>query len=161
MVMLIFAGGGIVSLYQGVSRCLHPRLLDHLGWTYTILVIPGLAEGCSFAVAYREFRSNAGNDEDLLPAIHGSKDPSTFAILFEDGAALAGLVIAFAGLLLAQILQKPFPDAIASWRCFDSDDRRGSWVTKRGACWSLASVLRSDADSSTIIHEGTARELHW
>ena len=42
------------------------------------------------------------------------KDPSTFAILFEDGAALAGLVIAFAGLLLAQILRKPFPDAIAS-----------------------------------------------
>ena len=124
--MLIFAGGGIVSLYQGVSRCLHPRPLDHLGWTYTILVIPGLGEGCSFAVAYREFRSNAGNDEDLLLAIHGSKDPSTFAILFEDGAALAGLVIAFAGLLLAQILQKPFPDAIASWRCFDSDDRRGA-----------------------------------
>jgi hypothetical protein len=74
----------------------------------------GLAEGCSFGVAYREFRSRARNDEDLLPAIHGSKDPSTFAILFEDGAALAGLVIAFAGLLLAQILQKPFPDAIAS-----------------------------------------------
>ena len=105
---------------------MHPRPLDHLGWTYTILVIPGLGEGCSFAVAYREFRSNAGNDEDLLLAIHGSKDPSTFAILFEDGAALAGLVIAFAGLLLAQILQKPFPDAIASWRCFDADDRRGA-----------------------------------
>ena len=117
--MLIFAGGGIVSLYQGVSRCLHPRPLDHLGWTYTILVIPGLAEGCSFAVAYREFRSNAGNDEDLLLAIDGSKDPSTFAILFEDGAVLAGL-------LLAQILQTPFPDAIASWRCFDSDDRRAA-----------------------------------
>jgi cation diffusion facilitator family transporter len=96
--MLIFTGGGIVSLYQGVSRFLHPRPLDHLRWSYAILVISGLAEGCSFAVAYREFRSKAGNDEDLLPAVHGSKDPSTYAVLFEDGAALAGLVIAFAGL---------------------------------------------------------------
>jgi hypothetical protein len=58
--MLIFAGGGIVSLYQGVSRCLHPRLLDHLGWTYTILVIPGLAEGCSFAVAYKGISIQCG-----------------------------------------------------------------------------------------------------
>ncbi|MGB7466987.1 MAG: hypothetical protein WBW14_29145 [Candidatus Acidiferrum sp.] len=126
MAMLIFAGGGTVSLYQEFHAACIRGPLDHLGWTYTILVIPGLGEGCSFAVAYREFRSNAGNDEDLLLAIHGSKDPSKFAILFEDGAALAGLVIAFAGLLLAQILQKPFPDAIASWRCFDSDDRRSA-----------------------------------
>jgi cation diffusion facilitator family transporter len=112
--MLIFAGGGIVSLYQGTSRLLHRRPLDHLAWNYAILAISALAEGYSFRVAYREFRSKAGTDEDLLPAIHGSKDPSTFAILFEDGAALAGLLIAFLGLLLAQILQKPKLDAIAS-----------------------------------------------
>jgi cation diffusion facilitator family transporter len=241
--MLIFAGGGIVSLYQGVSRFLHPRPLDHLGWTHAILVISGLAEGCSFAVAYREFRSKAGNDEDLLPAIHGSKDPSAFAILFEDGAALAGLIIAFAGLLLAQILEKPFPDAIASIgialilmiaAALLGNEARGLLVgegarksTLRKICElveadpaveaagrpltmylgpdtvllaldvrfhrtisagdvtnavdrieravrsrfprirhiyleadALASVFRSDADSSTTIHEGSARELH-
>jgi hypothetical protein len=112
--MLRFAGGGIVSLYQGVSRSLHPRPLDHLAWNYAILVISALAAGYSFRVADREFRSKAGTDEDLLPAIYGRKDPSTFTILFEDGAALAGLLIAFLGLLFAQILQKPSLDAIAS-----------------------------------------------
>jgi hypothetical protein len=112
--MLMFAGGGIVSLYQGVSRSLHLRPLDHLAWNYAILVISALAAGYSFRVAYREFRSKAGTDEDLLPAIYGSKDPSTFTILFEDGAALAGLLIVFLGLLFAQILQKPSLDAIVS-----------------------------------------------
>ena len=95
--MLIFAGGGIAV--SRVSRCLHPRPLDHLGWTYTILVIPGLGEGCSFAVAYREFRSNAGNDEDLLLAIHGSKDPSTLAILFEGWRCACGTGYCFCGTL--------------------------------------------------------------
>ncbi len=112
--MLIFAGGGIVSLYQGVSRLLHPRPLQHLVWNYAILAISALAEVYSFRIAYREFRSKAGTDEDLLPAIHGSKDPSAFTILFEDGAALAGLLIAFLGLLTAQFLHKPYLDAIAS-----------------------------------------------
>lgn len=112
--MLIFAGGGIVSLYQGIVRLLHPRPLDHLAWNYAILAFSAVAEGYSFRVAYREFRSKAGTDEDLVPAIHGSKDPSTFAVLFEDGAALAGLLIAFLGLLLSQILHKPFLDAAAS-----------------------------------------------
>jgi divalent metal cation (Fe/Co/Zn/Cd) transporter len=112
--MLIFAAGGIVSLYQGAFRLLHPRPLDHLAWNYAIRVISALAAGCSFRVAYREFRSKAGTDEDLLPVIYGSKDPSTFTILFENGAALAGLLIAFLGLLFAQILQEPSLDAIAS-----------------------------------------------
>jgi divalent metal cation (Fe/Co/Zn/Cd) transporter len=75
--MLIFAGGGIVSLYQGISRFLHPRPLDHLGLTYATLVISGLAEGCSFAVAYREFRSKAGNDDALASGFRCDADSST------------------------------------------------------------------------------------
>ena len=58
--MLIFAGGGTVSLCQGVLRFVHPRPLDHLGWTYAILVISGLAEGCSFAVAYKGISIQCG-----------------------------------------------------------------------------------------------------
>jgi hypothetical protein len=108
--MLIFAGGGIVSLSPRNS----PVVASALAWSYGILAISALAEGYSFRVAYHEFRSKAGTDEDLLPTIHGSKDPSTFAILFEGGTVLAGLLIAFLGLLLAQILYKPYLDAIAS-----------------------------------------------
>ena len=89
--MLIFAGGGIVSSYQGSFPVVSSAALGNLAWNDAILAISALAEGYSFRVEYREFRSKAGTDEDLLPAIHDSKNPSTFAILFEDGAALAGL----------------------------------------------------------------------
>jgi hypothetical protein len=66
------------------------------------------------SVAYREFRKSAGTDDDLWPAIHISKDPSVFAILFEYAAALLGLFLVFLGLFLGQTLGKPYLDGVAS-----------------------------------------------
>jgi len=111
---LIFAGGGIASVYQGISRVRHPVALEHLTWNYVILGISAICEGYSLYVAYSEFRKSAGDADDLLPAIHLSKDPSIFAVLFEDSAALLGLFIAFIGLLLSQLLERPVFDGVAS-----------------------------------------------
>ena len=112
--MLVFMGGGIISVYQGILHVRHPRPLEHLTANYAILGISAICESCSLWIAYREFRRSAGNEDDLWPAIHVSKDPSTFAILFEDSAALLGLLVAFTGLLLGHLLQKPFLDGVAS-----------------------------------------------
>lgn len=112
--MLIFAGGGIVSAFEGVARLRHPRPLDHLLSNYVTLAIAALCDGYSLWVAYREFRKSPGNEDDLLPAIRISKDPTLFAVLFEDTAALLGLFLAFVGLLLAQLLRMPAFDGAAS-----------------------------------------------
>ena len=104
--MLIFAGGGIVSLKQGFSHLRHPQPLENLQWTYAILAISCVCEAYSLRVAYREFRENSTSDEPLLPAIHGSKDPGSFAILFEDSAAIVGLLIAFIGIVCSQGFSK-------------------------------------------------------
>ena len=70
-------------------------------------------EGFSFSVALREFRrTHAG--EPLFSAIRRSKDPSVFSVLLEDSAALAGLLIALAGLALAEWLGMPELDGAAS-----------------------------------------------
>ena len=46
--------------------------------------------------------------------IHASKDPTTFIVLFEDSAAMIGLVVAAVGLVLNQILDMPIFDGLAS-----------------------------------------------
>ncbi len=72
-----------------------------------------LFEALSFRVAFREFRrSHAG--EPFWQAIRASKDPSVFAVLLEDAAALAGLAIALVGLGLAEWLDMPALDGAAS-----------------------------------------------
>lgn len=111
---LIFAGGGVASLDQGYLHIKHPAPLDHLGWNYIILVLSAACEGYSLRVAYREFRRNADADDDLWPAIRLSKDPSIFAVLFEDAAALPGLAIAGSGSVLSQISGRSLFDGVAS-----------------------------------------------
>ena len=49
-----------------------------------------------------------------LKAVRASKDPTTFTVLFEDTAAILGLVVAFAGIFLGQVLDMPELDGAAS-----------------------------------------------
>ena len=112
--VLVFLGGGVASLYQGWKRTLAPRPIEYPGWNYLVLGVAAVSELLSFRVAYRELRSVARPGDSLWPAIRESKDPTTFAVLFEDGAAVLGLVLAFLGVSLSQWLGMPELDGIAS-----------------------------------------------
>lgn len=50
----------------------------------------------------------------MLETIHESKNPTSFATLLEDSAALAGLALAFAGLYASHRLHAPWLDGAAS-----------------------------------------------
>lgn len=111
--LLIFALGGAVSVYQGWQKLRNPEPVESAWVNFVVLGASILFEGLSFRVAWREFRrSHAG--EPFLPAIRHSKDPSVFAVLLEDSAALTGLGIALLGLALAEWLEMPVLDGVAS-----------------------------------------------
>jgi len=111
--VLIFAGGGGISIYEGVLHLLHPLPMEDPTWSYIVLGVAALTEAASFRVALSEFRAASGKGP-LLAAVQESKDPTTFTVLFEDAAALAGIVAAFLGIFLSHWLGNPYLDGAAS-----------------------------------------------
>jgi cation diffusion facilitator family transporter len=111
--ILVFAVGGGMSVYEGITHLLHPRHIEDPIWSYAVLAGSMLFEGLSWTIAWRQFqRSRTGRG--LWTSIERSKDPTTFTVLFEDSAALVGLAIAAVGVTLGLLLHSPVPDALAS-----------------------------------------------
>jgi cation diffusion facilitator family transporter len=111
--LLVLALGAGVSFYEGVNHLLHPEPMQHPLVNYLVLGGAFASEGASWWVALREFRVAKG-EQGYFDAFRTSKDPSTFTVLFEDSAALLGLLIAAIGIAAAQILQMPQLDGVAS-----------------------------------------------
>ncbi|HEY6198922.1 MAG TPA: cation diffusion facilitator family transporter [Candidatus Binatia bacterium] len=111
--IVIFGIGGGVSIYEGLLHLWHPVLFQNPIWNYAVLGFAFVAEGISFMVATKAFIAEKG-DRGVWRTVHTSKDPTTFAVLFEDGAAMLGLIVAFAGVILAYRLKNPYFDAGAS-----------------------------------------------
>ncbi len=80
---------------------------------YVVLGLSFLFEGSSWYVALKEFRREKGR-LGWIEAVQSSKDPSVYTVLFEDSAALLGLIVAFAGILAAEIFDMPELDGAAS-----------------------------------------------
>ncbi|WP_269913839.1 cation diffusion facilitator family transporter [Acinetobacter sp. HY1485] len=111
--LLVFSLGSLVSLYEGISHILHPEPLQSATINYIILGISFICEGISWFAAlkgFKKYKKNMGYFE----AFRKSKDPTTFTVLFEDSAALLGLVVAFLGVYFSHTLALPILDGIAS-----------------------------------------------
>jgi cation diffusion facilitator family transporter len=111
--LLVFAAGAGVSFYEGIHHLRHPVEMTRPGVNYVVLAIAGVFEAGSWLVAFREFRAAKG-PRGYFEAVRRGKDPTTFAVLFEDSAALAGLVVAFAGVAAGHATGDPRFDGAAS-----------------------------------------------
>jgi cation diffusion facilitator family transporter len=109
----IFGIGGGMSIYEGIVHIQHPAKLENPTINYIVLALAMVFESFSFSVAWRVFRKSRGS-RHTLSAIHHGKDPSLFTVLFEDTAALLGLVVAFFGVFLSHQLDAPVLDGAAS-----------------------------------------------
>ncbi len=111
--ILIFAVGACISIYEGWRHIQHPEPLSSPTINYIVLAISFLLEGSSWTLAVREFSASKGR-EGWWRAIRRSKDPAGFIVLFEDSAALAGLVIAGIGICASHAFNDSRIDGVAS-----------------------------------------------
>jgi divalent metal cation (Fe/Co/Zn/Cd) transporter len=102
-----------LSILEGLDKIETPHPVKNAYINYAVLGCSILFEGGVWLVAFREFRQSKGS-RNWFGAIHRSKDPTVFTVLFEDTAALLGLVVALLGIALGQALDLPVLDGVAS-----------------------------------------------
>ncbi|MBK4736553.1 cation diffusion facilitator family transporter [Noviherbaspirillum pedocola] len=111
--VLVFGLGGGMSIYEGLQHMRHPEPLKDPMWNYIVLAASTVFEGISFAIGVREVWKSKG-EQGFFTALHNSKDPSTFTVVAEDAAALAGLGLAALGVFASHHFNRPDLDGAAS-----------------------------------------------
>ncbi len=111
--LLLFAVGAGVSVYEGITHVLAPEPITNTKVNYIVLALSALFEGTSWWIALKRFGKLKGR-RGYWEAVRDSKDPPSFMVLFEDTAALIGIVIAAAGNFAAETLNISALDGVAS-----------------------------------------------
>jgi cation diffusion facilitator family transporter len=97
--IFIFGVGATYAIYEGIDKLAHPHPPTKLVWAYWILGISFVLEAGSIALAiYQEVKEAHHEGLAFMQYLRESKDPTAKTVLFEDSAALIGIVIAFVGL---------------------------------------------------------------
>ena len=111
--IIIFGVGGGLSIYEGIHKIQDPHRLEQVWINYLVLGLGLVIEGAVWRVAYRAFKKTKGS-QGWFAAVRTSKDPMVFTVLFEDSAAMLGLLTAMVGIFLADFLDMPVLDGVAS-----------------------------------------------
>ncbi len=111
--MLIFALGGTASIYQGFQHIGSTGEMTNPLVNYLVLGFAIIFECGALYVALKEFNLSRG-DQSVLDAVRHGKDPTLFVVVFEDSAAMLGLLIALAGVVAFQLTGNSIYDAVAS-----------------------------------------------
>lgn len=112
--ILLFGAGAGMAIYEGITSLSHPTEMKSVGWNYAVLGVAFLADGTSWTIAFRELLKLKRTGESFWQSLKTSKDPSVFIVFGEDTADVAGLLVAFLGVFLGQLLHSHYPDVIAS-----------------------------------------------
>jgi len=111
----LFTAGAVVSIQHGIQELLNPEPADNYAIAYVVLAGSFVLEGVSFVQAFRQSRDDARKrGRSVLRQVLTGSNPTVRAVFFEDAAALAGLLLAFLGVLLHQLTGSPIFDALGS-----------------------------------------------
>jgi cation diffusion facilitator family transporter len=106
--IFIFGVGATYAIYEGIEKIRHPHEPENLFWAYWILGVSFILEAISIGVALWQEVNEARHEKmTFFEYLKESKDPTAKTVIFEDSAALIGIVLAAAGLLLGQMRVPP------------------------------------------------------
>jgi|TARA_B100001093_G_C26848665_1_gene1024046 cation diffusion facilitator family transporter len=111
--VLIFTVGGLVSLEHGIEALSHPKELDNLYISITILSVSIILETYVLVKAVKKLRGNR-EKKPILKLLKESNDAPLIAIVVEDFAATLGLIFALVGTLLTYFTNNSIYDAFSS-----------------------------------------------
>ena len=111
--IILFTSGAIFSIYEGVQKLRHPEPVAYLPLALLVLGVAIVAEGISLRVAFRKINIERGKT-GLVAYLRQSKKAELIVVFLEDTAALIGLAIAMAALLLEHFTGILFFDGLAS-----------------------------------------------
>ena len=112
--ILIFGLGGGMSIVTGIMHISERTLPEVTWWSYCVLGAAAVFEGVSWYFGWKAFRKEQRRGRGIFETIVISKNPTTFAVLLEDSAALLGILFAFLGLYLSVAFHLPWIDGAAS-----------------------------------------------
>jgi cation diffusion facilitator family transporter len=100
--IFIFGVGATFALYEGFQKLTHPHAPENVNWAYWILGISFVLEAGSIALAlYQEVNEAHHEGLSFMQYLRESKDPTAKTVIFEDSAALIGIVLAAIGIYLS------------------------------------------------------------
>lgn len=111
--IMIFGVGAGISIYEGIHSVLDPHPIQNPSTNYIVLGLAMIFEGFAWYFAWKEFRKVKG-ERGFFDTVSKEKDPTLFVVLFEDTAAMLGLVVAFLGIWLGQVTGILILDGVAS-----------------------------------------------
>lgn len=111
--LLLFSGGGVFSIYEGLHKLAHPEPVEHVPMALGILLFSMALEGWATWGNLQEMRKRRGT-RSLLQYLQRTKDSDLIILFGENSAAVLGLTIAIAALVLAWVTGNGTFDSIGS-----------------------------------------------
>jgi cation diffusion facilitator family transporter len=110
----LFAVGGVLSVWEGLQRLLHPSDVQAGLLGFSVLGLGCLLDGSSWLTSARQlWREARARGVPFRQHLRSTTDTAVTAVYYEDSAALAGYAIALAGLGARQLTGSAAPDAVA------------------------------------------------
>jgi cation diffusion facilitator family transporter len=111
--LVLFSLGGLYSMYEGISKILHPHELTSIGWAIGVLLVAFALESFSFRTAITEAGRVRG-ERTWWEYVRSSRSPELPVVLLEDAGALLGLMFAMIGVGMYALTGNETWDAVGT-----------------------------------------------